>query len=71
MQFLGPVIIPRQTIRLGLETENSRRDYLRQVHLEHRGIFDALVRADARAARECTRQHLEAARDRYRSLVGT
>lgn len=70
IHFLGPVIIPRQTIRLGLESAEERRAYLDQVQLEHRRIHEAVAKRDVQEARICTRAHLEAARDRYRSLVG-
>ena len=69
MHFLGPVIIPRQTMRIGLETPEERRDYMRQVQREHRRIFAAVKKGDGDAARQHTRAHLEASRDRYRRLV--
>ncbi len=69
IHFLGPVIIPRQTIPLGLESTEDRRAYLDQVQLEHRRIHAAVAAGDVQGARSCTRAHLEASRDRYRSLV--
>jgi GntR family transcriptional repressor for pyruvate dehydrogenase complex len=69
IHFLEPVIIPRQTIPLGLESAEDRRTYLSQVQLEHRRIHEAVAAGDVQAARSCTRVHLEASRDRYRSLV--
>jgi GntR family transcriptional repressor for pyruvate dehydrogenase complex len=35
IQFLGPIIIPRQTMRAGLETLDERRLYVGQVQKEH------------------------------------
>lgn len=69
MHFLGPVIIPRQTMRLGLETAEERRAYLKQVQIEHKRIHGAVRKGDRVLARRCTREHLEAARDRYRRLA--
>jgi GntR family transcriptional repressor for pyruvate dehydrogenase complex len=69
MQFLGPVIIPRQTMRIGLETPSERRAYMRQVQSEHHRIYAAVKKGDSDAARRHTRAHLEASRDRYRGLV--
>ena len=69
MHFLGPVIIPRQTLRLGLESGADRSVYLQQVQVEHRRIQGAVASGDRVLARRCTREHLEAARDRYRRLV--
>ena len=68
MHFLGPVIIPRQTIRLGLES-TERRAYIGQVQNEHHQIYAAVKKGDRDVARRCTREHLEAGRDRYRRLV--
>ncbi|MCB8882228.1 FadR family transcriptional regulator [Acidisoma cellulosilytica] len=69
MQFLGPVIIPRQTIRVGLETVEERRSYVSQVQKEHRQLFEAVRQGDSKLARRCVRTHLEASRDRYRKLA--
>jgi GntR family transcriptional repressor for pyruvate dehydrogenase complex len=69
VHFLGPVIIPRQTIRRGLDSPPELRAYLEQVQLEHRRIHAAVAAGDIDAARAQTRAHLEAARDRYRSLA--
>ncbi len=69
MHFLGPVIIPRQTMRLGLETAEDRQAYLKQVQIEHKRIYGAVRKGDRVLARRCTREHLEAARDRYRRFV--
>ena len=69
MHFLGPVIIPRQTMRIGLETSAERRAYIGQVQSEHHRIYAAVKKGDSEAARRHTRAHLEASRDRYRGLV--
>jgi GntR family transcriptional repressor for pyruvate dehydrogenase complex len=69
VHFLGPIIIPRQTMRIGLGTPEERRAYMGQVQSEHQRIFAAVKKGDGDAARRCTRAHLEASRDRYRRLV--
>jgi GntR family transcriptional repressor for pyruvate dehydrogenase complex len=69
MHFLGPVIIPRQTIRLGLETTEERRSYMGQVQSEHHRIYAALKKGNRDLARLTIREHLEAGRERYRRLV--
>ena len=69
MHFLGPVIIPRQSIRPYLETPEQRRSYLEQVQTEHRRIYQAIERQNVEAARFTLREHLEAAQERYRRMV--
>ena len=68
MHFLGPVIIPRQSIRPQSETPEQRRHYLEQVQVEHRRILEAIVRRNVEAARFTLREHLEAGRERYRRM---
>jgi len=69
MHFLGPVIIPRQSVRPVGETDGRRRLYLEQVQAEHRRIVRAIERRNAEAARLTLREHLEAARERYSRAV--
>jgi GntR family transcriptional repressor for pyruvate dehydrogenase complex len=68
MYFLGPVVIPRQSVRPQSETAEQRRLYLEQVQLEHRGIYQAIERRDVESARLTLRRHLEASRERYRRM---
>lgn len=65
MHFLGPVVIPRQSIRPRGETAEQRRAYLAHVQDEHRQILRGIERGDVEAARLAARRHLEASRDRY------
>jgi GntR family transcriptional repressor for pyruvate dehydrogenase complex len=65
MRFLGSVIIPRQTLRVGMDDAEERRSYLTQIQTEHRAIYAAIRDADVEEARSATRLHLERARDRY------
>ncbi|WP_326880736.1 FadR/GntR family transcriptional regulator [Aliidongia sp.] len=69
MRFLGTVLIPRQTVRAGIENPRVRRDYLDQVQAEHRAIHAAIVASDPDAARQTTRAHLEAGRVRYLAIA--
>jgi GntR family transcriptional repressor for pyruvate dehydrogenase complex len=68
MFFLGPVIIPRQSVRPKSETPEQLRLYLEQVQLEHRGIYRAIEKRDVESARRHLRRHLEASRERYRRM---
>jgi GntR family transcriptional repressor for pyruvate dehydrogenase complex len=68
MHFLGPVIIPRQSIRPPAETPDQLRRYLEQVQTEHRRIYQAIERRNVEAARFTLREHLEAGRERYRRM---
>ena len=65
LHFLGPVIIPRQSIRPVAETPEQRRGYLEQVQAEHYRIVRAIERRNPEAARFTLREHLEAGRERY------
>jgi GntR family transcriptional repressor for pyruvate dehydrogenase complex len=69
MRFLGTVIIPRQTVRYGMEDPEERRAYLTRIQVEHRGIYAAIRDADCEEARRAARMHLELSRERYRRLV--
>ncbi|MDQ0391495.1 FadR/GntR family transcriptional regulator [Labrys monachus] len=70
MHFLGPVIIPRQSVRPEAETPGQRRHYLEQVQVEHRRLYDAIESGDPAASRLRLREHLEAGQERYRKMVG-
>ena len=68
MRFLGTVLIPRQTVRAGMEDPRARREYLDQVQAEHRAIYQAIRDGDPDAARKATRVHLEGGRERCRTI---
>ena len=70
LRFLGTVIIPRQTLKIGTSTTQSRLRYLRRLQLEHRAIHKAILARDMEAARQAARTHLENARRRYTKLAG-
>jgi GntR family transcriptional repressor for pyruvate dehydrogenase complex len=66
LEFLGRVIIPRQSVRVATPRP---RTYLQAIQAEHRRIFEAIRRRDAGAAQEAMRRHLVNGRERYRKLV--
>jgi GntR family transcriptional repressor for pyruvate dehydrogenase complex len=66
MRFLGSVIIPRQTLRVGMDDPEERRTYLTKIQVEHRAIYAAIRDSSVEDARRATRLHLEHARDRYK-----
>lgn len=69
LEFLGPMLIPRQTVRPQLE-EDEARAYLERVQEEHARIAAAIASGQASAARSAMRRHLTASRDRYARLAG-
>jgi GntR family transcriptional repressor for pyruvate dehydrogenase complex len=67
LDFLGPLVIPRQTVTQSLmQTGTDGRVYLRRIQAEHRAIQAAIVAGDPAAARRAARQHLVRGRERYR-----
>jgi DNA-binding FadR family transcriptional regulator len=71
LEFLGPMLIPRQTIRPYLEDEAARTAYLSRVREEHARIAAAISAGQASAARSAMRRHLSASRDRYARLAAS
>ena len=69
LDYLGRVIIPRQSIRVEPGRVDSQRAYLMKIQGEHRAIVDAIAGRNPAAAREAMRRHLSNGRDRYRQLA--
>jgi DNA-binding FadR family transcriptional regulator len=69
LDFLGRFIIPRQTIRAGTGTKESRRAYLERLQGEHRDIYQAIRGRETAKARAAMRRHLLNSRKRYRKLA--
>ena len=69
MRFLGTVLIPRQTVRAGMDDPELRRAYLMRIQAEHRALYRAIRDADVEAARQAARVHLEGARERYLAIA--
>jgi len=69
LQFIGRHLIPRRTVS-GLPARmGGERAYLALIQDEHRRIYDAIERGDAKAAREAMRRHLTRSLERYRKLA--
>jgi GntR family transcriptional regulator, transcriptional repressor for pyruvate dehydrogenase complex len=69
LQFLGRLIIPRQSIRSFEGNPDGPRKYLGQIEKEHEAIFHAIGTHSPRKAREAMRGHLLKSRERYRELA--
>jgi DNA-binding FadR family transcriptional regulator len=65
LEFLGHFLIPRQSIRVGLQRSADLRVYLERIQGEHRRIYDAIRAGDATAARRAMHRHLMGSRRRY------
>lgn len=69
LEFLGPLLIPRQTVRPHLEDNAARTAYLSRVREEHLQIATAIAAGQPVQARSAMRRHLCASRDRYARIV--
>lgn len=70
LEFLGGLIIPRQSIRTFEGNADLQRRYLETVEREHRMIVDAITARSPRKARDAMRRHLLNGKGRYRQLAG-
>jgi GntR family transcriptional regulator, transcriptional repressor for pyruvate dehydrogenase complex len=69
LEFLGRLIIPRQSIRSFEGSPESLHKYLGQIEREHEAIFHAIEARLPKKAREAMRGHLVNSRERYRELA--
>jgi DNA-binding FadR family transcriptional regulator len=69
LEFLGRHVIPRQSIRVSLNTPEEERRYLARIQGEHRRIFAAIRDGDPVGARRAMRTHLTRSLERYRRLA--
>jgi GntR family transcriptional regulator, transcriptional repressor for pyruvate dehydrogenase complex len=69
LEFLGRLIIPRQSIRSFEGSPDSLRKYLGQIEKEHEAISQAIAARLPKKAREAMRGHLLKSRERYRELT--
>ena len=69
LEFLGPMLIPRQTVRQHLADDAAHAVYLARVREEHARITAAIDSGQMTAARTAMRRHLTASRDRYAKLA--
>ena len=71
LEFLGRFLIPRQSIRVGLQRPQDLKAYLDRIQAEHHRIFEAIRGGDPSAARRAMRQHLMGSRRRYQRFAKT
>jgi GntR family transcriptional regulator, transcriptional repressor for pyruvate dehydrogenase complex len=69
LDFLGQIIIPRQSVRFAHGPTDGQADYLLRVAREHDRVLEAIGDADADAARDAMRTHLERGRGRYARMA--
>jgi GntR family transcriptional regulator, transcriptional repressor for pyruvate dehydrogenase complex len=69
LEFLGRHVIPRQSIRVSLNTPTEQRRYLARIQREHRRICAAIRARDPAGARRAMRTHLTRSLERYRRLA--
>jgi GntR family transcriptional regulator, transcriptional repressor for pyruvate dehydrogenase complex len=69
LDFLGQIIIPRQSLRFAQGPVERMTEYLQRVAREHDRVVEAIGDGDAEAAREAMRTHLERGRARYARLA--
>jgi len=69
LDYLGRIIIPRQSVRYENERSEGREAYLARLVREHRAIAEAVVARQVNEARAAMRRHLMNSRERYRKLA--
>ena len=69
LAFLGSHVIPRQSVRLSVDTPAERRAYLERIQHEHARIVTGIANQDPGEARRAMREHLTRSLDRYRKLA--
>jgi GntR family transcriptional repressor for pyruvate dehydrogenase complex len=70
LAYLGSHVIPRQSVRLDMDTPAERRLYLERIQAEHTRIVTAIAGRAPGDARRAMRDHLTRSLDRYRTLAG-
>jgi GntR family transcriptional repressor for pyruvate dehydrogenase complex len=69
LAFLGSHVIPRQSVRLSVDTPAERRAYLERIQHEHARIVAGISNRDPAEARRGMREHLTRSLERYRKLA--
>jgi GntR family transcriptional repressor for pyruvate dehydrogenase complex len=69
LAFLGSHVIPRQSVRLSVDTPAERRAYLERIQHEHARIVTGISDQDPAEARRAMREHLTRSLERYRKLA--
>lgn len=70
LAYLGSHVIPRQSVRLQVDTPEERRLYLERIQVEHTRIVTAIAEGEPVEARRAMRDHLTRSLERYRKLAG-
>jgi len=70
LAYLGNHVIPRQSVRLDMDTPAERRLYLERIQAEHTRIVTAIADREPAEARRAMRDHLTRSLERYRTLAG-
>ncbi len=71
LEYLGRLIIPRQSIRSFEGQPDDMRSYLQRIEREHEAILQAIEARAPKKARDAMRKHLLNSRERYRQLAST
>jgi DNA-binding FadR family transcriptional regulator len=71
LEFLGRLIIPRQSIRAVHGNADGLSKYLSRIEKEHEAIFQAIAAHAPKKARDAMRKHLLNSRERYRELASS
>lgn len=69
LAFLGSHVIPRQSVRLSIDTPADRRAYLERIQQEHARIMSGISNQDSGQARRAMHEHLTRSLERYRNLA--
>ncbi|MEW6643931.1 MAG: FadR/GntR family transcriptional regulator [Pseudomonadota bacterium] len=69
LEYLGRLIIPRQSIRSFEGEPEEMRSYLERIETEHEAIMNAIEARSPKKARDAMRKHLLNSRERYRQLA--
>jgi GntR family transcriptional repressor for pyruvate dehydrogenase complex len=69
LAFLGSHVIPRQSVRLSVDTPAKRRAYLERIQHEHARIVTGIGARDSAEAQRAMREHLTRSLERYRRLA--
>ncbi|MCX7366658.1 MAG: FadR/GntR family transcriptional regulator [Alphaproteobacteria bacterium] len=69
LAFLGSHVIPRQSVRLSVDTPAERRRYLERIQHEHGRIVTGIAGGDGAEARRAMHAHLTRSLERYRKLA--
>jgi DNA-binding FadR family transcriptional regulator len=69
LEFLGRHVIPRQSVRVALSSQDEQRRYLVRIQKEHARIHAAIRDRQSAEARKAMRTHLTRSLTRYRRLA--